>query len=153
MHEIFFLILTFIVAILHITIAKSPIIETLLLYFLVVATGASSIFGFVGHSFLSNRVAQSIGWPTGNPFQWEVAVSNLSFGVLGVLCFWFRRDYFWLATIIAVSVFLLGAGYGHIREIVVNRNFSPGNAGLVLYLDILKPVVLITLYAVYKTVK
>jgi len=147
MHYIIFTALTLFAAFLQIIIAKTPILETLLLYFLVINTGLSGLFAFIGHGFKSEVVAKYIGWPAGNPFQWEVAVSNLSNGVLGVLCFWFRGD-FWLATIIAVSVFSLGAAYGHIRDIIVNRNFAPGNAGPPLYSDILKPIVLIALYMI-----
>ena len=149
MHYIFFAALTLVVAVGQIISARTPLVETLLLYFLVINTGLASLFTFMGHGFRSEKVAKYIGWPTGSPFQWEVAVSNLSYGVLGVLCFWLRGD-FWLATIIAVSVFLLGAAYGHIRDIIVNRNFAPGNAGAALYSDILKPAVLIALYVAYR---
>lgn len=149
MQYIFFVALTLVVAVSQIVIAKTPIVETVLLYFLLIGTGFSSLFSFVGHGFKSEAVAEYIGWPAGNPFQWEVAVSNLSYGVLGVLCFWLRGD-FWLATIIAVSVFLLGAAYGHIRDIIVNRNLAPGNAGPPLYSDIIKPIVLIVLYTAYR---
>ena len=57
-------------------------------------------------------VAASIGWPAGNPFQYEVAVANLAFGVLGLLCLRFR-DGFWTATAIGWSVFMLGAAAVH----------------------------------------
>lgn len=149
MHYIFFAALTLLVAVGQIISARTPLVETFLLYFLVIDTGLASLFSFIGHAFRSEKVAKYIGWSTGSPFQWEVAVSNLSYGVLGVLCFWLRGD-FWLATIIAVSVFLLGAAYGHIRDIIVNRNFAPGNAGPALYSDILKPAVLIALYVAYR---
>jgi hypothetical protein len=56
----------------------------------------------------------------------------LAFGVLGVLCLWFRRG-FWAATTIGFAVFIEGAAYGHIRDIVVHHNYAPGNAGVVLY--------------------
>ena len=109
MHYIFFAALTLVVAVGQIISARTPLVETLLLYFLVINTGLASLFTFMGHGFRSEKVAKYIGWPTGSPFQWEVAVSNLSYGVLGVLCFWLRGD-FWLATIIAVSVFFVGCG-------------------------------------------
>ncbi len=47
-------------------------------------------------------VAASIGWPAGSPFQFEVGIANLSFGILGILCLKFM-DNFWTATVIAVK--------------------------------------------------
>jgi hypothetical protein len=98
----------------------------------------------MGHAFVADEVAKQIGWPSGNPFQFEVAVANLSYGVLGLLCLHFR-GLFWWATTIAYSVFLWGAAYGHVYELVVNNNHEPGNAGFVLYADIVTPLVLIGL--------
>jgi hypothetical protein len=89
----------------------------------------------------------SIGWPTGNPFQTEVAVANLAIGVLGILCYWFR-DNFWLATVIGNAVWQLGDAVIHIRQIVVANNWAPNNAGVTLYTDIAIPIVLIVLLAI-----
>jgi hypothetical protein len=97
---------------------------------------------------LADQTARAIGWPTGNPFQSEVAVANLVVGVLGILCYWIRGN-FWLATVIATSVWLLGDAVVHIYHIVVNQNYHPGNAGLPFYYDILLPLLLIVLLIVY----
>ena len=102
----------------------------------------------MGHAFSSKKVGEYIGWPSGNPFQFEAAITNLSFGILGVLCIWFR-DNFWIATVIGFSVFALGAAYVHIRDIIKNKNHSPGNAGPPLYSDILKPIFLVGLLIAY----
>jgi hypothetical protein len=98
---------------------------------------------------LADQTARAIGWPTGNPFQSEVAVANLVVGVLGILCYWIRGD-FWLATVIATSVWLLGDAVVHIYHIVVNHNYHPGNAGLPFYFDILLPLLLIVLLIIYR---
>ena len=92
-------------------------------------------------SFLSAQVAANIGWAPGSPFQHEVAFANLSIGVLGVLCYWIR-DNFWTATVISSSIFLLGAAYGHIINMFQFANYAPGNAGSVLYMDIIGPIIL-----------
>ena len=99
---------------------------------------------FIGHTVFASSTAASIGWPAGNPFQTEVAVANLAVGVLGVLCYWLR-DNFWVATVIANSIFQLGAAVVHINQIVVAHNYQPNNAGIVLYTDILVPLILIAL--------
>ncbi len=80
----------------------------------------------------------------GNTFQTEVAVANLAIGTLGILCFWFR-DNFWMATVIAASVWFLGDAVGHVQQIIVADNYSPNNAGAALYNDIVVPLILLAL--------
>jgi hypothetical protein len=106
--------------------------------------------GFVfasGHLFFADRVADSIGWPPGNPFQFEVGLANLALGVLGVFAPGQDRDW-WLATVLAFSVFYLGAAAGHVKEAVTERNFAPGNIGGAFVFDVAAPVLLIVLYLV-----
>ena len=98
-----------------------------------------------GHLLFADQVANSIGWRPGSPFQFEVGLANLSYGVLGVFASAHGREW-WLATVVAFSVFYLGAAVGHLRHIAVERNFSPGNAGPVLFFDIAVPLFLIWLY-------
>nr|WP_054858874.1 DUF6790 family protein [Methanobacterium formicicum] len=82
----------------------------------------------------------------------EVGFANISYGILGLLAVRFRN--FWAPAIIAYAVFMWGAAAGHIYEIQQNANLSVGNAGTVLYLDILMPLFLIILLLVYqKTLK
>ena len=148
MHYIILAVLWVIASAIQIIIVKTPIVETLLVNFLVINVGISGLYAFIGHAFSSKKVAEYIGWPSGNPFQLEVAVTNLTLGILGILCIWFR-DNFWIATVIGFSIFAFGAAFVHIRDIVKNNNRSPGNAGPPLYADILKPVVLVGLLIVY----
>ncbi|TYQ03516.1 UNVERIFIED_ORG: hypothetical protein L601_006100000030 [Gordonia westfalica J30] len=100
-----------------------------------------------GHMFFGEPIADSIGWPSKTPWQWEVGLASLATGVLGVIASGFG-DEFTLATIIAFSVFYLGAAVGHVREMVTRRNFKPGNAGPIFFFDVLVPVYLIVLYTV-----
>ena len=52
---------------------------------------------------------------------------------------------------IAYAVFGLEVAYGHIRDIRIHRNYAPGNAGPVLYLnDILLPFLLVVLLIAYR---
>jgi hypothetical protein len=106
-----------------------------------------SIVGFIGHAFFSETLANSIGWPAGNPFQIEVAGANLGIGLIGYLGYW-RRD-FWLPYILVRTCFMYTAGTIHVVEIIKSKNFSPGNAGPILYWDFLWPVILITLYIIH----
>jgi len=102
--------------------------------------GAWSLFAASGHLFAADDVARSIGWPPGSPFQREVGFANLAFGVMGLACIWIRGTYR-EATVTGLAVFLWGAAGGHIYEIMSKDNWAENNAGAILYLDILVPLV------------
>ncbi|HOI70820.1 MAG TPA: hypothetical protein PLC38_00885 [Methanobacterium sp.] len=152
-----FILITIVAALLNLFLSKQPktinrVFEVFLVWFLFIMIGIGCIWAFIGHVFMSNFVATSIGWPAGNPFQLEVGVANLAFGILGILSIKIR-DNFLLATVIAASIFLLGAGIVHITNIMQTGNMAPGNAGFALLIDILIPVVLIILMVGYKLTK
>ena len=94
--------------------------EILLRYVLGISIGVNGIFAFVGHFFFSDMVAASIGWPAGNPFQLEVAFTNLALGALGVLSIWYRGG-FRVATAVAATTFLFGANIVHLMDLVAPR--------------------------------
>jgi hypothetical protein len=119
--------------------------EASLLNALVWLIGVNGIVSGCGHLFFPDPVADSIGWPRRTPWQWEVGLADLGYGVLGVMAPAFDRD-FWLATIVVSSIFLLGAAIGHVRQLVASHNLSPGNAGAILYTDVAIPVFTIALY-------
>lgn len=140
--------LSFVVAGVHIYRYKEPrtggrVAEILLLWLLVINTGFGGLYAFSGHVFAADEVAASIGWPAGNPFQTEVGVANLAIGTLGILSYWIRGN-FWTAAVIATAIWLLGAAI-HVREMVGEGNYNPGNAGVVFYMDIIGPLLLIAL--------
>lgn len=117
-------------------------------YLLFCNVGLMGLLGFYGHTFIADEIARKIGWPIGNPFQFEVAVANLSYGVLGVMCLRFR-GLFWMATAIGNAIFLYGAAYGHIVQ-STQGDFEPYNVGAVLWIgDILIPSIYICLLFLY----
>jgi hypothetical protein len=122
--------------------------QTLLLYQLTVTIGLMGLLSAYGHLFMSDKIAKQIGWQTGSMFQIELGYCCLGMGLMGILSFWFR-DNFWLATIIFTSSFLLGATLVHIKEMKKNKNFSPGNS-ISTIPDILIPVTLIILWFLSK---
>jgi hypothetical protein len=142
----------------NIALSRKPrtprnIIEIILLYLLVINVGLGGLIAFYGHTFRSDEIARSIGWQPGSPFQYEIAIANLSYGILGVLCLWLRKD-FWLAAGIGAAVFGLGAAAGHIRDIILYHNYAPNNAGLILWFgDIFMPLFTLSLLLVYRSFK
>lgn len=129
------------------------VVDIILFYILFINVGLSGLMAFYGHAFLADQVAASIGWAPGSPFQFEVAMANLAFGVLGVLCIPFR-DGFWLATGIGYATFLFGAAYVHIRDIITAGNYAVNNAGAQLYIgDIAMPALILILLLVRSKLK
>jgi hypothetical protein len=152
MYPIYFLIISLLIGAFQIIIWKTPPIEAFLLGMLIGNVGLQALYAFLGHFFKSDEVAKGIGWPAGNPFQKEIAFTNLGYGILGIMCIWFR-DGFWLATIIGKSIFLWGAGYIHVAEMKKKKNKNIFNAGPILYFDILFPFILIGMYILLKVLK
>ncbi len=126
---------------------RAEILEIILVHYYGIS-GFSGLFTCYFHVFQGEIIANSIGWPAGNPFQTEVGITNLAIGVLGYMVF-FRRD-FMLPYVIAASIFGIGAGMTHIADIMQHANFAPGNAGPVLYLDFIGPALRIGLYLAYR---
>ena len=120
-------------------------LEIFLLYLFGVGVAGSGIGGFFGHFFISDSVAESIGWPTGNPFQLEVGFANLAVGILGIVAMG-RRDGFREATVIAVTVFGVGATVVHVMDVIESGNLAPGNT-IQNISNLLKPALLIAFLA------
>jgi hypothetical protein len=115
---------------------------------LVYAFGWQMLGCGVGHLCFGNTVAEYIGWNKDDPFQFEVGLADLGMGVLGIMCSNFN-GYFWLASIVMAAIFGFGCAIGHIKQIVKNKNFNPGNAGFVLWWDIFLPITLIVFGIIY----
>jgi hypothetical protein len=87
---------------------------------------------------LLSRDGRFIGWQV-SPFQFEVGMADFAIGVTACISFW-RDLEFKAAAVFAASIFLLGNAFGHIREILLAGNFSPGNAGVPFYMDVACPL-------------
>jgi hypothetical protein len=118
--------------------------SNLLFYQMTVTVFLAGITGFIGHVFKSDRVAASIGWAPGSPFQKELGFAELGYAVAGFLCIFYGKD-FRLAVIAAVSPLYLLAGINHIREMIVKHNYAPHNTGTIIP-DLLMPATWIVLY-------
>lgn len=118
-------------------------IELILLYVFAISVGANGLSGAFGHLFLSDMVAEGVGWATGSPFQLEMGFANLAVGMLGLIAVG-RRDGFRTATIIATTVIGVGATYVHLVDIVAHGNLAPGNT-IQNVSNLLDPILLIAL--------
>jgi hypothetical protein len=144
MYIVVFLLIAVIAALYQIFFMGAPIVVAFLISLVVVNVGLLGLFSFYGHYFKGEMVAKKIGWPPNNPFQKEVAFFNLTLGVLGVLCIWLRGG-FLTATVIANSVMMFACGIGHLLDLHKNKNKAPYNVGIVLWFDLLFPILLLGL--------
>ena len=117
--------------------------ERLLSWLLLLPIGVGGLWSGFFHLAFPELTARFIGWQD-SPFQFEVGMADLAFGVAG--CAAFRTSYgFRAATVLVNAIFLLGDAVGHVRQIMIAGNFAPRNAGLVFYLDIILPLATIVL--------
>ncbi|WP_125131877.1 DUF6790 family protein [Microbacterium sp. 10M-3C3] len=107
--------------------------------------GSAALGAAIAHLFFGPAIARSIGWQPG-PFQFEVGAANAAIGVSAIVVGAAFGPDAWLGPILAALVFLVLAGIGHIRDIVKKRNFSINNAGPILFLDFLAPIVTLALW-------
>ncbi len=126
-------------------------IEIVTTYVVGLAGWFTIMSGLFGHIIFADQVASGIGWPMNSGFQMELGFASIGIGIIGFLSFWIR-DY-WLPFIIIKFLFGWGAGYTHILHMVQHNNFSPSNAGIILYWDFLFPLILISLYLLYRREK
>lgn len=119
----------------------------LLRYMNLVPVGLMGLWGALGHLVFPARSAAAIGWAT-SPFQTEVGAANLGIGIAGlVAAFW--PDWGFRAGVAVVAAgFLGGAAVTHVIEIAETGNMAAGNAGPILYTDVLTPLLLFILLAV-----
>ena len=149
MFQVIFAILALVAASIHLALSsdsrntKSAVAKTYLLYLLFIYVGLMGLLTAYAHVFRPLETSASIGWVT-SPYEYEVGMADLTVGVLGVLCLWFRGN-FWLATAIANAVWLLGDAIGHIRQITLNNNHAANNSGIFLITEIITPLVIVLL--------
>ena len=151
-HAVF--VSTIIGIVLHLWLTRSAgwqaarVVEVSLLYFLAGAWGVGGALLALPHILVPDYVAGYVGWEAGSPFQVELGFASLGTSLVGILCIWLR-GWFWLAPIVAKSVFLLGAAYVHISDILEQGNLAPGNAGPVLFYDVALPLIVLSLFVAY----
>lgn len=114
--------------------------RTILDWWTLFAVGIANLVNFVFHSFLGDFSAEQIGWAQ-SPFQFELALASLGIGIAAVVAF--PHGAGWRAKLVANiphAVFLLGAGFVHLVDIVTTGNTAFGNAGPIFWSDFYLPV-------------
>ncbi|WP_449246541.1 DUF6790 family protein [Desulfarculus baarsii] len=125
---------------------RRAVTECFLRPLLFFSLGCASLWNAYWHAVQPAEVARFIGWQP-SPFQWEIAMTNLGLGLAGLIA-WQASRGFRLATALFAAVFLWGAAAGHIWQLVYLQDTAPGNAGGIVYTDVLTPLLLVVLLAV-----
>lgn len=123
--------------------SATPFDERALRWMLFLGLGWNVLGGFVMHTAFARPVAKQIGWETSG-FQYEVAFASLGMGAAAVYASTLNEPLAWVTAAIAGGAFLLLAGVNHIREIITERNYAPGNT-VILISDLGVPISLLTL--------
>ncbi|WP_147470750.1 DUF6790 family protein [Legionella jordanis] len=136
------LILAILLIMINLLLAKHPSFAEICFRWLsLLALGFTSIYAFGMHAFFPAMTAHQIGWKT-SPFQFEVAMANLAFGITAILAF--KASFgFRLAMVIGSSCWLWGNALGHVAQMLIHDNYSIGNTGSWFWMDIIVPLLLI----------
>jgi hypothetical protein len=127
-------------------ILQAYVVDRLLRYLFIFPLGIQGLWAFVGHVFFPGQAAAAIGWEP-SPFQFEVGYANLGLGLASLYAA-YTGFYPRVAVAIAASCFLVGAGIGHVQDIVTYGNLTAGNAGPILVTDFLTPMAVLALLLV-----
>lgn len=115
-----------------------------MVYLLIAQWAFLGIWSFVGHTFLADEVAQSIGWEINSPFQIELAFYHLGLALATFYLLWNRNIHLITGLVITKCVFQFGAFGVHIYHLIVSSNYSIGNIGpRIIYADLIFPMIVI----------
>lgn len=123
------------------------ICERLLAEVLLFPVGLLGLWAALGHIAFPDQSAAAIGWAP-SPFQTEVGLANLGIGIAGLIGYVYRDWGYRLGVSAVTGVFLLGAAAGHVFQMYASGNLAAGNAGPILYTDVLTPLALFFLLVV-----
>ncbi len=119
---------------------RGAVVEILLQNYMLYGIALFFLCNFVFHTAFADFSARLIGWQN-SPFQIEVGTASLGMALVGFLAVVRKQFLVRLAAWLATAPFLWGAAVNHVVEIIRTQNFTPGNAGFVLYVDILLPAI------------
>lgn len=139
-------LILFVLALLIPTLHGPRSADAYLSWLLLLSVGIDGLWAGLFHVFMPHVAAGFIGWQV-SPFQFEMGVTDIAFGLTAIAAFW-RSLSFQAATVTFISLLYAGLAAGHIRQIVETGNFAPGNGGALLALTVIKPVLLIWLLMV-----
>ena len=113
------------------TDSSTPFDELALRWMLFLGAGGSVAGASVAHTVFARQTARSIGWET-NGFQFELGYASLAMGLAAIYASTVDEPAAWVVASIASGLFLLLAGFNHVREIVREKNYAPGSTVILI---------------------
>jgi uncharacterized protein DUF6790 len=92
--------------------------------------GWAGIGAGISHILMGRKTSASIGWAP-SPYETEVGFANLGMGIAGLMAA-NQEPAFWLGLIVVNSIFRVGCGIVHIRQMIREHNFAPNNTSILL---------------------
>lgn len=105
--------------------------------------GWAGVGAGISHIFFGKHISKSIGFEK-DPYELEVGFADFAFGVTALLAPHFSTDY-WFAIILVSSIYRIGCGIGHIKQIVEAKNYAVNNT-VILIADFAVPAFLLIAY-------
>lgn len=153
MFPVIFFAVGLILALIHIASLKKKtngkVIELLLVYLMVFNMGIQAIFAATFQALQPLETAEKIGFAP-SPFEFEVAMANLGMGIASLVVIFWRGRYI-LGPVIANTIFIYGAAYGHFVQ-RAQGDIAPYNTGIFVWAgDIIIPSIILMLTLFYYT--
>ena len=105
--------------------------------------GWAGIGAGISHVFFGGKISNSIGFRK-SPYELEVGFASFGTGITALLASNYTPE-FSLAVILVSSIFRIGCGFGHIRSMIVDRNFAINNTAI-LFINFVVPAFLLVTY-------
>lgn len=140
--SLFLIFIPLLAGLLHAFLKKGKKLDYILLYYIVIGIGIQALASGIMQIFFSSSVSQYVDWPF-SPFMIELGLANISYGILGLLSPWMKRDW-QMATTCGYALFLLFTGMRHVIEIL-EKGVNVGNSGSFMFVDILLSFILFVL--------
>lgn len=123
------------------------IVEILLVCFVVSNIAVNGIYAGFFQAIMGPQIAKDIGF-TYSPFEWELAFANIGIGVAALLSVFWRGRYI-LGPVIANTIFIYAAAYGHFVQ-AAKGDTASYNGGIFLWAgDIIIPTIILVLAVLY----
>lgn len=120
--------------------------KDILLNAVVYMIGWAGVGAGISHIFFGKQISKSIGFEK-DPYELEVGFADLSFGIVALLAAHFSTDY-WFAIILVSSLYRIGCGIGHIKQMIQTKNYAVNNTAI-LFTNFVVPAFLIIAYILW----
>jgi hypothetical protein len=125
--------------------SKRHVVETFLRSFLFFIYGIGGLIGFISLIFMPERTIHLIGWTSGSPFQFEMGIFHLAYGVIGIMTL-FYKEVFWFASVVMMTIIGWGFGIGLAMNLHQQDTYMPSLIRGYMWSDFIYPAIILILF-------